>query len=146
MLGTYNGVILQPVFPNRPTCALVGSLFTRRFASRVLGADKSARQIAACKQAFTVTDDDDNRHRDGKITLESNHLQIFLRFATPFVEEIFLNAPILCDNSFLAERRNHRRSKATVKPQNSKLWQKYLVQQCEKKSHWILAENKNHLA
>ena len=28
-----------------------------------------------------MTDNDDNRHRDGKITLESNHLQIFLRFA-----------------------------------------------------------------
>ena len=30
MLGAYNGVILQPMFPNRPTCrARIGSPFTR---------------------------------------------------------------------------------------------------------------------
>ena len=30
MLGAYNGVILQPMFPNRPTCReRIGSPFTR---------------------------------------------------------------------------------------------------------------------
>ena len=29
------------------------AIYTRRFASRFLGADKSARQIAECKKAFT---------------------------------------------------------------------------------------------
>ena len=55
MLGAYNGVILQADVSESADMSRAHRVasYTRRFASRFLGDDKSARQIAACKSAFT---------------------------------------------------------------------------------------------
>ena len=51
MLGTYNGVILQGDVSESADMSRVPrvAIYTRRFPSQFLGADKSAQQIAACK-------------------------------------------------------------------------------------------------